>query len=114
MNKPKVSIVVPVYNVEPYLKQCLDSLINQTYVNLEIWLIDDGSTDKSAVICDAYAKLNEKITVIHKENGGLSSARNVGLDYCTGELILLVAAQVLSMRKVNVFIEMSIRQKCLL
>lgn len=83
----KLSIVVPVYNVEKYLKRCIESLIAQTFNDYEIILVDDGSTDKSGEICDKFSKLYEKITVIHKENGGLSSARNAGIDIATGEYI---------------------------
>lgn len=80
----KLSIIVPVYNVEPYIKRCLDSLVNQTYKNLEIILIDDGSTDKSGQICDAYALTDSRIQVIHKENGGIVSARKAGIVHATG------------------------------
>lgn len=82
-----VSIIVPVYNVEEYLPKCLDSILNQTYKNLEIILVDDGSTDGSGVICDDYATKDKRIKVIHKQNGGLSDARNVGIDICTGDYI---------------------------
>lgn len=78
-----ISVIVPVYNVEKDIRQCLDSIINQTYKNLEIILVDDGSTDNSGQICDEYAVKDNRIKVIHKENGGLSSARNTGLDVCT-------------------------------
>ena len=71
-----VSVIVPVYNVEKYIRKCIESIITQTYTNLDIILIDDGSTDKSGKICDEYEKLDTRITVIHKKNGGLSSARN--------------------------------------
>lgn len=81
----KISVIIPVYNVEKYLKRCLDSIINQTYKNLEIILIDDGSTDKSSNICDEYAAKDKRIVVIHKENSGVSEARNKGLDICTGD-----------------------------
>lgn len=82
-----VSIIIPVYNVEEYLEQCLDSVINQTYKNLEIWLVDDGSEDSGGKICDEYKELDSRIRVIHKENGGLSSARNVALDLMKGEYV---------------------------
>ena len=77
-----VTIIVPVYNVEKYLHRCIDSIINQTYKNLRIILVNDGSTDSSGVICDDYAKIDNRIQVIHKKNGGLSSARNAGLEKC--------------------------------
>ncbi len=83
----KISVIVPIYKVERYLRQCIDSIINQTYSNLEIILVDDGSPDNCGIICDEYAKIDKRIKVIHKENGGLSSARNAGLDIATGEYI---------------------------
>ena len=83
MKREFISVIVPVYNVEYYLKQCLDSIVNQTYRNLEIILVDDGSTDSSGDICDEYAQIDARIKVIHKENGGVSSARNAALDLCT-------------------------------
>ena len=82
-----VSVIVPVYNVELYLKFCVESIIMQTYENLEIILVDDGSTDESGKICDQYSEIDSRIHVIHKKNGGLSDARNVGLDYAVGEYI---------------------------
>lgn len=85
-----ISIIVPVYNVEKYLVKCLESIINQTYKYLEIILIDDGSTDGSGRICDEYAKKDNRIKVSHKGNGGLSSARNVGLDMSAGQYIAFV------------------------
>lgn len=85
--KPLISIIVPVYKVEEHLGRCVDSLLNQTYENLEIILVDDGSPDGSGAICDAYAARDPRVRVIHKENGGLSSARNAGLDVATGEFL---------------------------
>lgn len=85
--KPKVSIVVPVYNVEQYLNQCLESLKNQTYKNLEIILVDDGSTDNSGIMCDEFAKKNNNVIVIHQKNQGLSGARNSGVIRSSGEYI---------------------------
>ena len=85
-----VSVVVPVYNVKDYLYECIDSIKNQTYKNIEIILVDDGSTDGSSQICDELAKEDERIKLIHKENGGLSDARNVGLNYSNGEYIIFI------------------------
>lgn len=90
MKNPLVSVIVPVYNVENYLRRCLDSIVCQTYKNLEIILIDDGSTDESGKICDEYAKKDERIKVIHKENEGLSSARNTGVDNAKGKYVTFV------------------------
>ncbi|MCR1823330.1 glycosyltransferase family 2 protein, partial [Terrisporobacter muris] len=84
---PLISIIVPVYNVEQYIRRCLDSLINQTFKEIEIILVDDGSTDSSGRICDEYAKIDDRVKVIHKENGGLSDARNKGIDIAQGEYI---------------------------
>jgi len=85
-----ISVIVPVYNVEAYLAQCIDSVLAQTYKELEILLIDDGSTDCSGSICDAYQAKDSRIRVFHTENRGLSAARNVGLDHASGEYILLL------------------------
>lgn len=85
--RPKISLIVPVYNVESYLERCIDSLINQTIKEIEILLIDDGSTDNSGHICDDYAKIDKRIRVIHKKNGGLSDARNRGLEIASGDYI---------------------------
>lgn len=82
-----ISVIVPVYNVEKYLKKCLDSLIHQTWKELEIILVDDGSTDSSGMICDAYAEKDTRIRVVHQSNGGLSDARNTGLALCRGEYL---------------------------
>ena len=87
MEEYKISVIVPVYKVEKYLNKCVDSIINQTHKNLEIILIDDGSPDNCGKICNEYAKKDSRIKVIHKENGGVSSARNVGLDVATGDYI---------------------------
>ena len=86
-NQPLVSVIIPVYNVEEYLRECIDSVINQTYKNLEIILVDDGSTDSSGKICDDYAEKDERIAAIHQTNGGLSAARNAGLDKASGDYI---------------------------
>ena len=86
----KVSVIVPIYNIEEYLKQCIESIISQTHNNLEIILVDDGSTDSSGQICDKYAKKDNRIIVIHKVNGGLVSARKAGLDIAIGDYIAFV------------------------
>ena len=82
-----ISLIVPIYNVEGYLRKCIDSILVQTYNNLEILLVNDGSPDSSGIICDEYAKKDPRIKVIHKENGGLSDARNKGLDIAVGNYI---------------------------
>lgn len=90
MNTPLISVIIPVYNVNPYLRTCLDSVVNQTYANLEIILVDDGSTDGSGAICEEYKKKDVRIVVIHKNNGGLSDARNTGLNQMQGEYVTFV------------------------
>ena len=85
-----VSIVIPVYNVEEYLRECVDSVLNQTYSDIEVILVDDGSTDQSGNICDEYAEMDSRIKVIHKKNGGVSAARNTGIDKAVGEYLLFV------------------------
>lgn len=87
-----ISVIIPVYNVEKYLHRCLDSVIKQTYVDLEIILINDGSQDSSGTICDKYAKKDARIKVLHKQNAGVSAARNDGLDIATGEYVTFVDA----------------------
>lgn len=86
----KISIVVPVYNGEKYIKECLDSLIAQTYKNIEIILIDDGSTDHSNTICDEYKNIDQRVIALHIENGGVSKARNIGIENSTGEYLMFV------------------------
>lgn len=88
--QPKISVIVPVYKVEPYLGKCLDSIIGQTYHILEIILIDDGSPDRCGEICDEYAAKDPRIHVIHQQNAGLSAARNAGLDIASGDYIMFV------------------------
>lgn len=86
----KISIIVPVYNAETYLHQCIDSIINQTHKNMEVILVNDGSTDSSPQILDNYAKDDKRVRIIHKNNGGVASARNAGLDVATGDYIAIV------------------------
>ena len=88
--KPNISIIIPIYNVELYLQRCVDSLLKQTYRDFELILVDDGSPDRCGVICDEYAAADPRISVIHKQNGGLSDARNAGLAIARGEYIAFV------------------------
>lgn len=90
MNYPIISIIVPIYKVEQYLPKCIDSILNQTFSDFELLLIDDGSPDKSGNICDEYAKQDNRIRVFHKKNGGVSSARQCGIDYAVGEYTIHV------------------------
>jgi GT2 family glycosyltransferase len=85
--RPLVSVIIPVYNVERYLRRCVASVLHQTYTNLEVYLVDDGSTDGCPELCDDFAKKDARVKVIHKENGGLSDARNAALDTCRGAFI---------------------------
>ena len=87
---PSVSVIVPVYKVEPYLRQCVDSVLAQTYTDFELILVDDGSPDACGAICDAYAARESRINVIHQENGGLGNARNAGLDQAVGKYIIFL------------------------
>ena len=90
MEEELISVILPIYNVEKYLEKCLKSVINQTYKNLEIILVDDGSKDNSPQICDEYAVKDKRIVVIHKSNGGLSDARNAGIEIAKGKYITLI------------------------
>ena len=90
MEKKVFSIIIPIYNAERHLKSCLDSIVNQNYLNYEVLLIDDGSTDKSGEICDDYVSRFKKFKVIHKENKGVSNARNKGIELSQGEYLLFV------------------------
>ena len=87
MDQPKISVIVPVYNVEKYLRECVDSILAQTFYNLEIILVDNGSTDASGSICDEYAGKDSRIKVLHTENKGISAARNLALDIMTGDWV---------------------------
>lgn len=88
--QPLVSIIVPVYKVEPYLRRCVDSVLAQTYPNTEVILVDDGSPDGCPAICDEYAAADSRVSVIHQANGGLSAARNAALDVARGEWVYFV------------------------
>ncbi len=90
MNKIRISIVLPTYNVKPYISQCIDSLISQTYENLEILIVDDGSTDGTGALCDELAGGDSRIRVIHKENGGTHTGRNLGIREATGQYIMFL------------------------
>lgn len=90
MTDIKISVIIPVYNVEKYLCECVDSVLNQTYRNIEVILVDDGSTDNSPKLCDQYSKRDNRVMVIHKKNGGLSSARNAGMKTMTGEYFVFL------------------------
>lgn len=90
MQNVQISFVVPIYNMEKYLTRCVESILNQTYKNFELILVDDGSTDRSNIICDELQKQDDRVTVIHKKNGGLSSARNAGIHMATGDYICFV------------------------
>ena len=92
MKTPLISVIIPVYNAGKYFNHCIESIVNQTYKNLEIIIVDDGSTDETPKSCDEWAKKDKRIKVIHKENGGASSARNVGIDNAVGEYIGFVDA----------------------
>lgn len=90
MNNPLISVIVPVYNSEEYLHRCIDSILSQTHTDFELLLINDGSTDSSGIICDEYAVKDSRIRVFHKSNGGVSSARNLGLDHAKGKYISFI------------------------
>ena len=92
MNKPLLSIIVPCYNVASFLPRCIESLIKQTYVNVEILLIDDGSTDDTPILCDQYAKVDSRVKVIHQENHGSSASREIGLKHIKGDFVTFVDA----------------------
>ena len=90
ITKELISVIVPVYNVKPFLEKCFDSIVRQNYRNLEIILVDDGSTDGSGDLCEELARLDSRVRVIHKKNGGLGSARNAGMDAAKGEILSFV------------------------
>ena len=110
---PLVSVIVPVYKVEEYLDRCVNSIVHQTYQNLEIILVDDGSPDRCPAMCDAWADKDSRIRVIHKENGGLSYARNVALDVAKGEYITFVDSDdMIALNMVEMFIQVAEREHC--
>ena len=88
--QPKISVIVPVYKAEKYLHRCVDSILSQTFTDFELILVNDGSPDNCGAICDEYAQKDNRVRVFHKENGGVSSARNLGLDNAKGEWITFV------------------------
>ena len=88
--KKLISIVLPIYNVENYIEKCMESVLNQTYKNIEIILVDDGSPDNCPIICDQYVKEDNRVKVVHKENGGLSDARNAGIKVANGDYITFI------------------------
>jgi len=92
MNLPVFSLIIPIYKVEKYLDKCVQSIINQTYSNIEVILVDDGSPDNCPWMCEEYEKKDTRIKVIHKKNGGLSDARNKGMSLATGKYIIFVDA----------------------
>lgn len=90
MQQPLISVIVPIYKVEEYIDKCVESILAQTYKNIEVWLIDDGSPDRCGEICDKWAKFDNRVNVVHKPNGGVSDARNTALDLLSGEYITCV------------------------
>lgn len=113
INQPLISVIVPVYKVENYIKQCVESILHQTYTNLEIILVDDGSPDKCPWICDEYAKIDKRVIVLHKENGGQSSARNKALEVAKGDYLAFVDSDdYLSENMYSVMMETMLSEKC--
>lgn len=90
MKNPTISVIVPVYKAEKYLTHCIDSILNQSFTDLELLLIDDGSPDRSGEICDKYARKDSRIRVFHQQNGGVSRARNNGLAHAQGQYVVFV------------------------
>ena len=93
--EPLISVIVPVYNIEKYVRNCIESILAQSYKNLEVILVDDGSTDNSGKICDEYTDRDSRIRVIHKKNAGLSEARNSGIDVASGRYFAFVDGMIL-------------------
>lgn len=112
-DKPRVSIIIPVYNTEKFLKRCIESVLNQSYTNIEIILINDGSTDTSGEICDEFAKKDDRIITIHQKNQGVSSARNTGLKYSTGQYIQFIDSDdSVNINMTNLLVHSIIKNKC--
>ena len=88
MNNPSISIIIPAYNVESYIKKCLDSLLRQTFQDFEVIIVNDGSTDQTSVICNEYAAIHKKISVIHQQNAGVSAARKTGMQVMKGQYFI--------------------------
>lgn len=113
MEKYKISIIIPCYDVEKYVEKCIESVIQQTYRNIEIILVDDGSNDNTGDICDSYSRIDERIIVIHKKNGGLSSARNAGISVATGDYIIFIDSDDwISKRTLQYLMNLLIRYGC--
>lgn len=115
MNGPLVSVIVPVYRVEKYLRICVDSILAQTYSDLEVILVDDGSPDGCPAICDEYAQQDARVRVIHQKNAGLSAARNAGLDLCQGEYITFIDSDdFVHPRFVELLLNACLKEHCLI
>lgn len=108
----EISIIVPVYKVEKYLKKCVDSILAQTFSDFELILVDDGSPDNSGRICDDYAKKDARVRVVHKQNGGLSSARNAGIEVAKGNIWALLTVTTISQKIcMNFYIKQSSKKR---
>ena len=113
MKEKLVSVIIPIYNVEKFLKKCVESILNQTYKNLDIILVDVGSTDLSGKMCDAWGQCDERVTVIHKPNGGLSDARNAGLNVARGMYYAFVDSDdYISSDMIEIMVDSAIRNSC--
>lgn len=113
MNEELISVIVPIYNVEKYLRKCIDSILNQSYANLEVILVDDGSPDQCPEICDVFAVQDSRVKVIHKKNGGLSDARNAGIDIAKGDYITFVDSDdFLKKSAIELLFRSLIKNKC--
>lgn len=113
MEEALVSVIIPVYNVEKYLKKCVESVLNQTYKNLDIILVDDGSKDSSGKMCDEWGKREKRVTIIHKRNGGLSDARNAGLDVARGNYYVFVDSDdYISSDMIEIMMDSAKRNSC--